>query len=323
MKRYQAFLLCVFLLALVVATAVYVRHTNIAIMEPAGPVAAAEKNVIVVTFFLCCLVVVPVFAILAIFAWKYRAGGPAAQTQHHPNWDHDSALAEFFWWLVPSAIIAVLGVIAWQSSHALDPYKPLQSSVPAITVDVIALDWKWLFIYPQQGIASVNLVEFPVGTPVHFYLTADAPMNSFWIPQLAGQIMVMPGMTTQLNLAASRTGDFNGFSGNISGEGFAGMAFTARAVSDQEFGSWIASIKASSTPLTQSSYEALAQPSEYNPIAYYAPVQDVFDATMMKYMSAGSAMSNDGYQPPASSPAATTSGGVQNMQGMDMSGMNR
>jgi cytochrome o ubiquinol oxidase subunit 2 len=187
-------------------------------------------------------------------------------------------------------IVAVLGVIAWQSSNALDPYKPLQSNMPTITIDVVALDWKWLFIYPQQGIASVNLVEFPENTPIHFYLTADAPMNSFWVPQLAGQIMVMPGMTTQLNLAASRTGDFNGFSGNISGEGFAGMAFTARSVSQTEFDQWVAAVQASSTPLTEDSYAALAAPSEYNPVTYYAPVEDVFDATIMKYMTPGTSM---------------------------------
>lgn len=275
---------------LAVATYAYVQHVNIPILEPAGPVAAAEKNIIVITTLLCALVVVPVFFLLFFFAWRYRAGSSASEAEHHPNWDHDSALAELVWWLVPAVIIVILGVIAFQSSNALDPYKPLQSSVPPIAIDVVALDWKWLFIYPQQGIASVNLVEFPVNTPVHFYLTADAPMNSFWIPQLAGQIMVMPGMTTQLNLAASRTGDFNGSSANISGEGFAGMTFTARAVSPSDFNAWVRSVQASSAPLTQTSYNALAQPSEYNPVTFYAPISDVFDSTIMKYMTPGSTM---------------------------------
>ncbi len=307
MKRYQVVLLGVFALALIVATTIYVQHVNIPILEPAGPVAAAEKNILLVTFFLCCLVVVPVFVLLGVFAWRYREGGPVARQQHTPDWDHDSAFAEFFWWLVPSVIIVILGVIAWQSSNALDPSRPVQSSVPAIPVEVIALDWKWLFIYPQQGIASVNLVEFPVGTPVHFYLTADAPMNSFWIPQLAGQIMVMPGMETQLNLAADRAGDFNGFSGNISGEGFAGMAFTARAVSTDEFNQWVASIKtASSTPLTQDSYDALAQPSEYNPVAYYGSVSDVFDSTLTKYMTPASMAAPGGSASTADAPSQSS-----------------
>lgn len=278
----------------------YVRYVNIPILEPAGPVAAAEKNVIVITFSLCALVVVPVFVMLFFFAWKYRAGNAASAVEHHPDWDHDNWLAELIWWLIPAAIIVILGVIAWQSSHALDPYKPIAGSEPPITIDVIALDWKWLFIYPRQGVASINLVEFPVGTPVHFYLTADAPMNSFWIPQLAGQIMVMPGMTTQLNLAASRPGDFNGSSANISGDGFAGMAFIARAVPQNEFDAWVASIQASSTPLTLESYGALAQPSEYNSVTYYSPIDDVFDATIMKYMTPGSSMemNMDGAQTP-------------------------
>ncbi|MDR3570766.1 MAG: ubiquinol oxidase subunit II [Candidatus Pacebacteria bacterium] len=291
MRRSTIVLLSIFVLALAAATFLYVRSATIAVLDPAGPVALAEKNIIITATFLCALVVVPVFFLLFFFAWKYRADSPQAQQSHKPDWDHDSILAEVIWWLVPAVIIAILGVIAWNSSHALDPYRPLESDVATIPIDVVALDWKWLFIYPQQGIASVNLVEFPAGTPVHFYLTADAPMNTFWIPQLAGQVMVMPGMTTQLNLAASKTGDFNGFSGNISGKGFSGMAFTARAVDQQTFNTWIASIKASSTPLTQEAYIMLAAPSEYNPVAYYDLAEpNLFGAIESTYMNPGSAM---------------------------------
>lgn len=311
MNRLQVFLLCTFAIALAVAAIVYLQHANVAILEPAGPVAAAERNVIIITVILCAIVVIPVFVMLFAFAWRYRASNPIAHREHHPTWDHYNWVAEVVWWVIPTIIIFFLGILAWQSSHALDPYKPLPGD-DQLTIDVIALDWKWLFIYPQQGIASVNLVEFPENTPVHFYLTADAPMNSFWIPQLAGQIMVMPGMTTQLNLAASRTGDFNGFSANISGEGFAGMAFTARAVTQDEFDSWVASVKASSTPLTPRSYEALAQPSEYNPVAYYAPVFDAFDSTMMEYMTPGSAMYQDMY---GSAAASSSVGGEPSSSG--------
>lgn len=281
------FLLCAFVLILGILTSLYVRSANIPVLEPAGPVALAEKNVIIATLLLCALVVVPVYAMLFIFSWRYRADNPVAHAEHHPTWDHYNWIAELVWWIIPACIIVVLGVIAWQSSNALDPYRPLQSNTPAITIEVVALDWKWLFIYPQQGIASVNLVEFPVNTPVHLYLTADAPMNAFWVPQLAGQIMVMPGMTTQLNLAASRTGDFDGSSANISGVGFSGMAFTARAVSQSEFVQWVASLQqASSTPLSQDTYAALASPSEYNAVTYYAPVtSDLFDWIIDKYMA--------------------------------------
>lgn len=281
--------MCAFVLLLVVATAVYVQHVNIPILEPAGPVAAAEKNIIVATFLLCAIVVVPVFIMLFTFAWRYREGSPTSHIEHKPDWDHDNFVAELIWWFVPAVIVAILGVIAWQSSHALDPYKPLEGGGQTLTIDVVSLDWKWLFIYPEQGIASVNLVEFPEQTDVHFYLTSDAPMNSFWVPQLAGQIMTMPGMTTQLNFAASRTGDFNGSSANISGEGFAGMAFTAAAVTEEQFDEWVAGVQASSTPLTASSYATLASPSEYNPVTFYSPVDpNLFDAIISKYMEAPS-----------------------------------
>jgi cytochrome o ubiquinol oxidase subunit II len=272
------------LLIFLVATVLYLHGAYFPILEPAGPVAYGERWVILITLLLCAIVVIPVFFLLFLFAWRYRADSPRAHVHHRPDWDHVSPVAEFAWWLVPSVIIVILGVIMWQSSHALDPYKPLAGG-PSMTVDVVALDWKWLFIYPEQGIASVNLLEIPENVPVHFYLTADAPMNSFWIPSLGGQIMVMPGMQTQLNLMASREGTFNGFSGNISGEGFSGMAFTAKSVSQSDFEQWAASIASSSAPLTPTAYQALEAPSEYNPVAYYSSAdQNLFTSIMDTFM---------------------------------------
>jgi cytochrome o ubiquinol oxidase subunit II len=261
------------------------------VLDPAGPIAAGELHVIIVTLLLCALVVVPVFFLLFYFAYKYHADCPTVMQTHRPDWDHDNWVAEFFWWSIPTIIIGALGILAWQSAHQLDPYRPLPGQ--AITVEVVALDWKWLFIYPDYGVATVNKLELPVGTPVHFLLTADAPMNSFWIPQLGGQIMVMPGMQTQLNLEASRAGTFNGFSANISGAGFAGMAFSAQALSPSDFAAWVASARAStSTPLTMNAYQSLAQPSSYNAPAQYAPVAGgLYTGIMMKYMAPGSSMS--------------------------------
>jgi len=264
---------------------------NIPVLDPQGPVALLELHVMIITVVLCAIVVVPVFFLLFYFAWRYRAGSPRASALHLPDWDHDNLAAEFSWWLVPTIIIVVLAIIAWQSTHALDPYKPLAADVPPMEIDVVALDWKWLFIYPAQGIASINKVEFPAGTPVHFYLTADAPMNSFWIPALAGQIMVMPGMTTQLNVMADHPGTYAGMSANISGEGFSGMSFTADSVSEDDFDAWVSSTKAGANPLDQNSYAALAAPSSYLPVAYYGTVeQSLFDSILMKYMSASSSM---------------------------------
>lgn len=267
-----------------IGTAFYLRGANIPVLEPAGPIAFQERSVIFITLLLCAIVVIPVFVLLFWFAWKYRANSPDTHTQHLPDWDHANIAFEFAWWLVPTAIIAVLSVVMWQSAHALDPYKPIPGNDP-LTIEVVALDWKWLFIYPAQGIASVNLLEVPQNVPVTFKITADAPMNSFWIPQLGGQIMAMPGMVTQLNLLASKLGTYNGFSANISGEGFAGMTFKVNAVSANDFDAWVQSAQSSSTPLSLAAYTALAQPSEYNSPAQYAPVDgDLYADIVMKYM---------------------------------------
>lgn len=263
----------------------YVHGTDLRVLDPQGPIAFQERSVIFITLGLSAIVVIPLFIMLFYFALKYRASGSEANRRHEPNWDHDSWFAEAVWWFVPGVIIVLLGVLSWKTAHSLDPYQPIENGVAPITIQVIALDWKWLFVYPQEGIATVNMVEFPKDTPVHFEITSDAPMNSFWIPSLGGQIMAMPGMTTQLNLLADNVGDYNGFSANISGNGFAGMAFTARAVSEDDFTNWVQSVRGMSQPLDASSYAALAAPSEYNPIAYYSSVAgDIFNDNIMKYM---------------------------------------
>jgi len=297
------------LVAAVWATVAYLHGANIPVLEPQGPVASGELSVMYITLLLCAIIVVPVFVLLFWFAWKYRASNPETAKHHRPEWDHSSAWLEFSWWLAPTAIIAVLAVVAWQSAHALDPYVPLKGSNAPMTIQVVALDWKWLFIYPEEGIATVNYLEIPVNSPVHFELTADAPMNSFWIPALGGQIMVMPGMTTQLNLLASNAGVFNGVSGNISGAGFAGMTFAVHAVSESDFESWINGVKASSTPLTNAVYASLVAPSTYNAVAIYAPIDaSLYTAITMKYMSAADMAAT----------LAPTSASSNDMNGMNM-----
>ena len=308
MKRNYILLCLIIVLVAGAALAVYLHGANIPVLQPAGPIALAERSVIIITLLLCSIVVVPVFVLLFYFAWKYRDDSPHAHIHHNPDWDHDSLAAEFIWWVVPAIIIGFLSVLAWQSSHELDPFNPIGSETP-MTIQVVALDWKWLFIYPDLGIASVNMVEFPENVPVRFVLTADAPMNSFWIPSLGGQIMAMPGMTTQLNLMASKVGDFNGFSANISGDGFAGMAFTARAVSADDFQSWAQSIRqSSSSPLTLPAYTALASPSEYNPVTYYSPVDpSLYTDINMKFMMPGNQMMHSmGTNMPMSMPMGTS-----------------
>jgi cytochrome o ubiquinol oxidase subunit 2 len=282
-------LTAVAVLAAIIALVAYLHGASIPVLEPKGPVAAGEKSVILITLALCSIVVVPVFVLLFLFAFIYRADSEDSKDYHEPEWDHYNALFELLWWLVPSVIVFALGVLAVQSSHALDPYVPLQGANTPIEVEVVALDWKWLFIYPEQGIATVNMLEIPEGSPIHFELTADAPMNSFWVPALGGQIMVMPGMTTQLNLLAYGPGIYNGVSGNISGAGFAGMTFTVKSVSVSDFDAWVQSVQASSSPLTATTYQALAAPSQYNPAAYYSPVDaNLYTDVTMKFMTPSS-----------------------------------
>ncbi len=274
----------VLILGLVGFTVLHSSH--IALLNPQGAIALQERNIMYLTVLLSAIVVVPVFVLLFYFAWRYRAGSVHTELRHAPNWDHDSWQAEFVWWLAPMIIIAILAVVAWKSSHDLDPYQALASQVPPITIEVVALNWKWLFIYPEQGIATVNMLEIPVNTPVHFELTSDAPINSFWIPSLGGQIMAMAGMQTQLNLVANSTGTSDGSSANISGRGFSGMTFPVNAVSSDDFAAWVQSVQGSAHPLTVDTYNELAKPSQYVPPLYYSSVdQGLYTQSIMKYMT--------------------------------------
>ncbi len=189
-------------------------------------------------------------------------------------------------WGIPVAIISVLAVVTWVTSHSLDPYKALASPKKPLQVQVIALEWKWLFIYPGQDVASVNQVNFPVNQPVEFSITSDAPMNSFWIPQLAGQIYAMNGMTTKLNIIADQPGDYRGMSSNISGAGFADMMFTAHAESAADFNAWVEKIHAheDTRDLTMTSYESLARPNTSGVMLYHVHDPNVFHDVIMKYM---------------------------------------
>ncbi|HKR77877.1 MAG TPA: COX aromatic rich motif-containing protein, partial [Rhodanobacter sp.] len=175
-------------------------------------------------------------------------------------------------WGIPCVIVACLAVLIWDSTHKLDPYRPLQSEVKPLQVDVIALNWKWLFIYPEYGVASVNQLAIPVGTPVNFRLTAESMMNAFFIPQLGSQIYAMAGMQTRLHLIARETGSYDGLSSNYSGAGFSDMRFKAIATTSQGFQDWLAKAKASSATLDLPTYKTLEQPSEKVPVSYYATV---------------------------------------------------
>lgn len=286
MNRKYKILIAVLLLAAITALAIiYFGSVTIPVLQPRGTIGQQEKHLMLFALSLSLIVVIPVFTLLFSFAWRYRASNHRAKNRKYsPDWDHSLAL-ETIWWLIPTVLIVILSITTWHSSHQLDPYRSLASDKQPLTIQVVALDWKWLFIYPQQNVASVNFVQFPVDQPVNFQITADAPMNSFWIPQLGGQIYAMPGMATNLHLSANQAGNYNGSSANISGTGFAGMRFTAKASSAADFDQWVATAKQAPQHLNLRNYDKLAQPSQDNPPTTYASAESgLFDIIIMKYM---------------------------------------
>lgn len=271
----------------------YVGSHTIDVLQPGGTVAAQQRDLIIIATLLMLLVVLPVFGLTFYIAWKYREGHSHAAYQ--PEWDHNHVL-EAVWWGVPLVIIAALAGITWRTTHTLDPYRPLASSERPVRVQVIALPWKWLFIYPEYGVATVNQLQIPVSVPVAFEITADAPMNSLWIPQLGGQVYAMAGMTTQLHLQADRPGTYRGSSANISGDGFAGMSFKVHATDRTEFQAWVASAHESRLRLNAESYAALAQPSRNDaPTDYVLDDQSVYATVVAKYMMPHGGGNNGGH----------------------------
>ena len=251
------------------------------LLDPVGQVGIDEKNLIITATLLMLLVVIPVIAMTFIFAWKYRASNTKAT--YAPKWSHSTKI-EVVIWTVPILIIIALGVITYKSTHALDPYRPLESDVKPITIEVVAMDWKWLFIYPEQGIATVNKIVFPANTPVNFRVTSDTVMNSFFIPGLGGQIYAMAGMQTKLHLIANRNAELDGISANYSGAGFTGMKFKAIATSQADFDAWVSEVKAAPKQLDSAQYEALSKPSQNNPVELFSSVTpNLFQVIIDKY----------------------------------------
>lgn len=281
-KTKTLFLSFIGILFLVIA-AFYLHGVNIPVLEPAGPVGGHEKNLLVLTSVISALVVIPVFALAIFIAVRYRAGNPKAD--YRPDWSGSRRL-ELTWWAIPSIIIGFLSIVAWNSAHALDPFKSLDSSAKPLNIQVISLDWKWLFIYPDQAIASVNRLDVPVGRPVSFHITSDTVMDSFWVPALGGQIYSMPGMDTQLHLQADKAGDYRGLSANISGVGFSKMDFTVSAVSGAKFASWVSQMKTGGPKLDLAAYAALAKQGTSIPFGHYSKTAPgIYDYVIGKYMA--------------------------------------
>ena len=249
------------------------------VLDPAGHVAQQQRDLLLLSVALMLIIIVPVMVLVVVFAWKYRASNSAAR--YEPDWDHSTHL-ELVIWAAPLLIIICLGAATWAGTHLLDPYRPLDRIDPnrpvaadtrPLQVNVVALDWKWLFIYPEYGIATVNELAAPVDRPVRFSLTSSSVMNSFYIPALAGQIYAMPGMETKLHGVINAPGDYAGFSANYSGDGFSGMRFRFKGLSEQDFEAWIAAARKTGQVLDRQTYLRLEQPSENAPVARFGVVE--------------------------------------------------
>lgn len=277
---FAAFILLIFLI--MQPLSIHYGGQLIAILFPKGSIAIKERNLLLIVQAIMLLVVIPVYILTFVFSWKYRSHNEKAK--YTPDWD-DNKLAEYIWWGVPCIIILGISILTWFKTHELDPYKPLVSDKKTIEIQAVALQWKWLFIYPEEKIATVNFIQFPENSPIHFEITADAPMNSLWIPKLGGQIYAMPSMKTELNLIADEVGEYRGSSANLSGEGFAGMHFIAKASTEEEFQTWLKEARSSKNILNWEEYSQLAKPSSDTPPKLYTLEEDdLFNRIIMKYM---------------------------------------
>lgn len=283
MKTALKIILPLLLVGMLAAGAIiFFQSVDVAVLNPQGEIADKQRTLLVFASALSLIIVIPVYMLLLFFAWRYRDGNKKAA--YRPDWANNKWL-EIIWWGIPCILIAILAVVAYRTSHELDQFRPLDSSAKPLEVQVVALQWKWLFIYPEQQVASVNLMPIPEKTPINLSLTSDAPMNAFWVPSLGSQMYAMSGMSSKLHILANHTGDFKGSSANISGEGFADMAFTVRSQTRQDFDAWVAATKGHTESLDMASYDKLAKPgSVEQPTFYTLTDTKLYDKIVMKYM---------------------------------------
>ncbi|MDQ6596667.1 ubiquinol oxidase subunit II [Bacillus salipaludis] len=234
------------------------------VLDPKGPVGQTELDLIVISVILCAIVIIPVMVIFVYIIIRYK-DRPGNTAPYQPEWA-DSKVLEIVWWGIPVVIVAILGI--YTAKTAIKVSKPPVTDVKPIVVQVTSLDWKWLFTYPDKKVATVNYAVIPAGVPVQFVLTSDAPMNSFWVPQLGGQEYTMPGMSMGLWLQANKIGEYFGTGANFTGTGFAHMQFRVKAVSQADFNTWAAGLKKNSPVLTNAGYQELSQPGNVKELSY-------------------------------------------------------
>jgi cytochrome o ubiquinol oxidase subunit II len=263
-----------------------------AVLDPAGDVARQQRDIIYISTGLMLLIIVPVLILIVVFAWRYRQGGRGT---YDPKFDHSTAL-ELAIWSAPLLIIIALGALTWSSTHLLDPFRPIAAKDGArpLVVQVVSLDWKWLFIYPEQGIATVNELVLPVGRQVRFDITSSNMMNAFYAPTLAGMIYAMPGMQSRMHAVLSRPVESEGFSANYSGAGFTDMRFAFKGLDDAGFARWIGEARSSATALALPSYRELLVPSERVPVMRFASIdRDLYRRILERCVEPGTRCSSD------------------------------
>jgi cytochrome o ubiquinol oxidase subunit 2 len=271
---------------------------DMVVLNPSGDIAAQQAHLVVVSTLLMLLIIVPVMFLICYYAWHYRKSNTSAK--YEPEWDHSTRL-ELLIWGAPLLIIIVLGLITWIYTHLLDPYRPLSrldehrpvaADVTPLEIQVVAMDWKWMFIYPGQGIATVNELVTPIDVPIRFKMTSSSVMNAFYIPALAGMVYTMPSMETQLNAVMNKVGVYDGFSSNYSGAGFSDMKFKYHGVTQADFDAWVAKTRANAK-LTRADYVELDKPTIKHPIMHFGSVdKDLYDRVLNRCVAEGSTCIN-------------------------------
>jgi cytochrome o ubiquinol oxidase subunit II len=253
-------------------------------LDPQGPIASAERLLLINSTAIMLVVVIPVIVATLAFAWWYRSSNTEATRSLDESYE---GRVEFVVWSIPALTVILLGGVIWIGSHQLDPRTPIPVESDPLHVDVVALDWKWLFIYPDEGVAAVNQLVIPAGTPVEFRLTSATVMNSFFVPQLGSQIYTMGGMITHLNLLADKPGEYPGFSANFSGDGFSDMRFIAKAVPAGDFTAWLEQARGAGSALDDAAYTELTKPSKAVPPTTYRSVEPKLFERILDQTTAG------------------------------------
>jgi cytochrome o ubiquinol oxidase subunit II len=264
--------------------AMLLASCNEGVLDPHGPVGKAERVILFDSTAIMLAVVIPVIVLTLVFAWWFRARNKRAR--YRPDWEYSGRI-EMIIWCIPALIILFLGGIAWTGSHDLDPPAPLADRTAPLDIEVISLDWRWLFIYPHEGIASLNRLVVPAGVPLRFRLTSTTVMNSFFVPQLGSQIYTMPNMVTRLNLEADQPGTFEGLSAQFSGDGFSDMRFDLVSTEPEAFKSWVSATKSQGGVLDAGAFEQLVKPAKADGVQTYSQVsEDLFDMISSGHMAA-------------------------------------